>query len=237
MAIVGLTRDQGFALIFEMGSTRNLLGYGIRTVRTAAFIETTRDPILTMLSIGVEKLFKLALGLISLDADATWPDRNTMQNKYRHNLIDMWDALLGELRTRSMDSTDYVKGLLAEVENDPIVPPLLEALDMYGRSGRFYYLDLLAENPQSFDNPSGYWNQIDAAALLEPGLKAKFHVASADVSNQAAWDDFHSSLHGAVADSVERLWTMIAVLGRNNVMGETGSTFGFEVHPDMVGRQ
>jgi len=28
-------------------------------VRTAAFVETTRDPVLTMLSIGVEKLYSL----------------------------------------------------------------------------------------------------------------------------------------------------------------------------------
>lgn len=69
MPIVDLDRQQGFALISEMTSTRNLLAYGIRVIRTGAFIETTRDPILTMLSIGVEKLYKLTLGLIALERE------------------------------------------------------------------------------------------------------------------------------------------------------------------------
>lgn len=69
MAVVDLDRQQGFALLSEITSTRNLLADGIRVIRTGAFIDTTRDPILTMLSIGVEKLYKLTLGLIVLDRD------------------------------------------------------------------------------------------------------------------------------------------------------------------------
>lgn len=64
-----------------MTSTRNLLAYGIRVIRTGAFIDTTRDPILTMLSIGVEKLYKLTLGLIALDCDHKWPTKTEMQKQ------------------------------------------------------------------------------------------------------------------------------------------------------------
>ena len=58
----GLNQTQAFALIFETTSTRNLLGYCLWALRNARFWETTRDPILTMLSIGGEKLLKMSLG-------------------------------------------------------------------------------------------------------------------------------------------------------------------------------
>ena len=51
-----LTMQQSLNLEQESDSAKHLLSYGVRTLRTAAFIETTRDPIMTMLSIGVEKL-------------------------------------------------------------------------------------------------------------------------------------------------------------------------------------
>ena len=98
MPIVDLDRQQGFALIAEMTSTRNLLAYGIRVIRTGAFIETTRDPILTMLSIGVEKLYKLTLGLIALDCDHKWPNAAAMK-AWGHKLVSMHQAIMDELRT------------------------------------------------------------------------------------------------------------------------------------------
>ena len=54
---------QGLNFLQESDSAKHLLAYGIRALRTAAFIETTRDPIMTMLSIGVEKMLKIGLGL------------------------------------------------------------------------------------------------------------------------------------------------------------------------------
>lgn len=126
-----LDRQQGFALLAEMTSTRNLLAYGIRVIRTGTFIDTTRDPILTMLSIGVEKLYKLTLGLIALDRDQRWPTKTEMQ-KQGHKLVPMHATVMNELRARTANKSEYVRGLLAEVDNDPVVVPIIEALDMYG---------------------------------------------------------------------------------------------------------
>lgn len=129
MAIVDLDRQRGFALIAETTSTRNLLAYGIRVIRTGAFIDTTRDPILTMLSIGVEKLYKLTLGLVALDRDHRWPTKLEMQ-KQGHKLVPMHAAVMNELRVRTADKSQYVRGLVAEVDNDPVVLPIIETLDM-----------------------------------------------------------------------------------------------------------
>ncbi|MFY1659315.1 hypothetical protein [Micromonospora sp. WMMD1274] len=236
MAIVNLDRQQGFALIAEMTSTRNLLAYGIRVLRAGAFIETTRDPIMTMLSIGVEKLYKLTLGLAALDHDHKWPSAAETK-AWRHRLVAMHEAVLTELHSRTVDKSLYVCELVAEVEADPVVPPLVEALDTYGRMGRFYYLDQLGGCPQPWMSPDAAWQQIQSAALADPAVAATYSDATVDIGNNEAWDRFIGALNERIATAIEQVWIMIAVCGRNHALGETGRTFGFEVHPDAVGRQ
>lgn len=235
MAIVDLDQQQRFALLAEMTSTRNLLSYGIRVIRTGAFIDTTRDPILTMLSIGVEKLYKLTLGLIVLDRDHKWPTKSEMLEQ-GHKLVLMHATVIKELRLRSADSSQFVRGLLGEVENDPVVEPIIEALDIYGRMGRFYYLDELGDAPQLV-SPEQAWQKIEQAALADPVVATLYQQAMKDPRDNSAWQEFIRALHERIAAAVERLWIAIAVCGRNRVLGETGGTFGFEVHPDAVGRQ
>lgn len=234
--ITNLSRDQTFALISEMSSTRNLLAYGIRAMRTAAFVETTRDPIFTMLSIGVEKLYKLTLGLVDLERDGKWPSKAQMKS-HGHNLVDMHDAVFDELRKRTADKSEYVRGLFSSVEDDLVVKPLIAALGRYGQSGRFYYLDVLGDAPQEWESPEEHWQHIEDAVMLEPEIKDLFNVAMNSISDNELWDSFHRSLHERIALAIERLWEMIAVSGRNHALGEAGTQFGFEVHPRSVGRQ
>jgi hypothetical protein len=236
MTIAHLDQQQGFAFLSEATSTRNLLAYGIRVVRTGVFSDTTRDPILTMLSIGVEKLYKLTLGLVTLDRDKSWPTKVQMK-AYGHNLLDMHAAVLEHLDFRKADMTPYVRNLLAEVQADPVIPPLIAALGRYGQGGRFYYLDLLGDSPQKWEHPDEHWQLMEEAAMLEPEIAAGYAAAMADSSNNELWDALSISIKERVALAVERLWTMIAVCGRNHAFGEAGGVFGFEVHPDAVGRQ
>jgi len=235
VAIVGLDREQEFALLAEMTSTRNLLSYGVRVIRTGAFIETTRDPILTMLSIGVEKLYKLTLGLVALDRDCKWPTKAEMQRR-GHELVPMHQEVWGELRTRTASKSQYLRELLAEVDVDAVVVPVIAALDMYGQRGRFYYLDQLGEHLQPV-SPDDAWQRIEGAALADSSVAALYDRAMRDVRDNDAWERFIRALHERIATAVERVWITIAVCGRNHALGETGSVFGFEVHPDAVGRQ
>lgn len=234
--ITKLNHEQAFALISEMNSTRNLLAYGIRAMRTAAFVETTRDPIFTMLSIGVEKLYKLTLGLVDLEREGKWPSKAQMKS-HGHNLIDMHDAVFDELRKRTADRTEYVRVLLSSVEEDFVVKPLIAALGRYGQSGRFYYLDVLGDVPQEWESPEDHWQHIEDAVLLESEIKDLFTEAMNSVSDNKLWDSLQRSINERIALAIERLWEMIAVSGRNHVLGEAGTHFGHEVHPCSVGRQ
>lgn len=219
-----------------MNSARNLLAYGTRVIRTAAFLDTTRDPVLTLLSIGIEKLYKLTLGIASLDTKQSWPTKAQMKG-YGHDLTDMHSSVMAELSQRTAASTEYVRGLLAEVEADAVVTPLIATLGRYGQSGRFYHLDRLGDTPQPWESPSDHWQRIEDAAVQDRHVGAAYRAAMTDPSNNALWDHLHTSINQRIADTVERLWRMIAVCGRNHVLGEAGTIFGFEVHPDAVGRQ
>jgi hypothetical protein len=218
-----------------MTSTRNLLAYSIHIVRTGAFVATTRDPMLTMLSIGVEKLYKLTLGLIALDVNGQWPSAAVMKAS-GHKLGDMHQEVISELRQRTQSKSQYVRGLLAEVESDPVVIPVIDALDMYGRRGRFYYLDQLGESPQPV-SPDDAWQKIELAALTDPDVAALYSRVNANIGNHEMWNEFMLALNERIAVAVERIWIMIASSGINHALGETGTTFGFEVQPSAVGRQ
>ncbi|KQQ19990.1 hypothetical protein ASF48_13930 [Rathayibacter sp. Leaf299] len=232
----GLNQRQAIALIEEMDSAKHLLAYGERTVRSAAFADTTRDPILTMLSIGVEKLLKVAVGLVALDESGAWPTQTVMKREFGHGVVKLDGLLREKLRAGIGDKSSYAQGWFAKVETDPVWPILLDALDAYGRSGRFYNLDLLADEPQSWDSPSAQWTLVENCAIdASPELQALRDAGFA--GDMAAFNRLTRGTNTAIADSLHRWWEAIAVLGRHGLMGEHNKAFGFEVHPNAVGRQ
>ncbi len=235
MPIENLDTQQGFAFIAETNSTASLLAYGVRVVRSARFIDTTRDPIMTMLSIGLEKLYKLTTGLLSLDTQGRWPSKAAMRD-YGHDLETLHAFVMDAIRDRSRTKSQYVRDFVASVDDDSCIPPLVTALGEYGIRSRFYYLDQLAESPQLRD-PRHAWAEVEAAALKQPVVAEIYTRAIADISNGAIWDELGRAQMRRIADSIERLWTMVAVVGQNHCLGPTGAVFGFEVHPGAVGSQ
>lgn len=102
--------------------------------------------------------------------------------------------------------------------------------------GRFYYLDELGDATQPV-SPDDAWQNIEQAALADSTVATLYQQAMRDVGDNDAWDKFIRALHERIATAVERIWVAVAVCGRNHALGETGGTFGFEVHPDAIGRQ
>lgn len=224
------------ALLGECVSTRNLLSYGIKVLREGAFIDTTPDPIFTMLSIGLEKLHKLALGAIELDRSNAWPDKATMKG-YGHGILTMHETLLGQLADRATGKSAYVKGLLSAVSDDPVVAELLSALDIYGRAGRFYYLDIPASAPQDWIGPNDAWTAIENAAQKDDVVAALQVRAFDNVEDDVAFDALLAAINQRISTSVETVWDAIVACGKNYMMGRAGEVIGFEADGAMTGRQ
>ena len=231
----GLTQHQGILLIRESDSAKHLLAYGLRALRLSAFHDTTRDPVLSMLSIGVEKLLKVSLGLIHLDEHREWPTQKTFRTVYRHDIVTMERLLRDRLRIRATRATHprYFDPLLASLDADPVWRPIVEALHRYGDQGRFYYLDALAGATPVDDSPEVYWDKVDAAARdADPELERLFH---ASIHDYALHDVFMTGLNKAAADSLQQWWSMIAMAGKQGLMGARGVLIGTD--QETIGRQ
>ena len=234
--VEGLESKQEIALLQEIESARNLLGYGVKAIREGAFLETTRDPILTMLSIGLEKLYKLAVGALVFTDSGAWPVKAIMKG-YGHELNELHEALFSVLGEKSQSSTEFVRGLVAAVADAPVVPPLVDALDAYGRMGRFFYLDQLGDSPQTWKGPADAWSEIEAAVLLDPELSEMRDQSFASLADSQLWQSVLDGINEGIATTVELLWDTVAACGKNNLMGRAGVVLGFEVHRSAVGRQ
>jgi hypothetical protein len=149
----------------------------------------------------------------------------------------MHETVMEELRVRSSGKSEYVRDRLGAVQADPVVLPLIETLDVYGRMGRFCYLDLLGDEPESWVSSKAAWAKIESAALNDRVVAALHSAAMTNVGDNDVWSRFIRGLNDRIASAIEELWTMVAVCGQNHALGETGRTFGFEVHPNAVGRQ
>lgn len=232
-----LSFNQSIALIQETTAARNLLGYGTRALREAAFLDTTRDPVMTMLSIGIEKAMKMALGLAHVAEHGFWPPKTTFQNKWRHDLEVMNAELIGTLSRRMSFATHpaVVNPLLEQVARNAAWEPLVAALSRYGRSGRFYYLDALADSPQADDDPSAYWNAAELALLeSRPDFRELLYGAAHD---SAEWDRRTAQLNGFMAEAIIDWWNLISCAGKHRMLGERGAGWGHDFDPRMIGRQ
>lgn len=230
-----LTMLQGIQLIQESDSAKHLLAYGIRALRTAAFIDTTREPIMTMLSIGLEKTLKLGLGLNHLAETRSWLPLAVLKNDYRHDLIKMERLLRDAIRQNIGRATHafYVRAALEAVDTDPVWPSLVTALNRYGREGRFYFLDALADNPQKEESPQSFWDAIERVALEnEVELNDLFHRMISDYSLS---DEFSRRLNERIADSLQRFWDLVAMAGVQGVLGDRGKGWGHDFK--LIGRQ
>jgi hypothetical protein len=202
-------------------------------------METTLDPIMTMLSIGVEKMQKMALGLIHVADHGEWPTYQRFKNHWRHDLTLMHSELLPQIRNRLHLATypNHVEPTLTAVENDVALQPALTALTSYGVAGRFYHLDRLALHPQSGEAPGRLWDQAEREIWTsDPALEAEFHATVA--GPVADFDAFLRRIEGGMADTIENYWELFCIAAIQGMLGERGSrSWGHDARRDMVGRQ
>ncbi|MEV7962384.1 hypothetical protein [Oerskovia paurometabola] len=227
-----LTTDQRFALMFEQDSARQLLANGVHTLRDARYWDPVQDAVLTTLSIGAEKLLKISLGLIELEAHGNWPSKKFMRETWGHGTNLMDSSLRAHLRPWALTSgADYVGGLVAAVDADLAWAKILEALDAYGRSGRFYYLDTLAEEQPKWDSPANLWFEAESICIEQ---HADLHHRQGPAMTSEASERFSSDLHLQMAHSIAGWWHMVTMAARHGAFGPHGVQFGVDASPSMA---
>lgn len=223
-----LTKDQQFALIFETSSVQALLRHGVDQLLKVRYVDADIDPVLTTLSIGVEKLMKLTWGLLEVAAGRSWPAKTVMQEQGHgvESLNELIDQHLGA--AVGLPAQPWVQGLRDRVNNDPYWALILSALDSYGRSGRFYYLDQLAEQPQSWQSPRDDWDDLEQAISNDrPELLADLTGSNED------WRRPRTEINAVIAVSVTAWWEMIFRFWIQGAAGQFGKQHSTAINPNI----
>jgi hypothetical protein len=227
-----LTTAQKSALLFEAHAARQLLGHGCHLLAGSHGIDGKFDALATSWSIGVEKLLKVALGLAALSRGEKWPNGQ----KFGHNLVQMNGRLLEHLDRWQQDApqSPWLAGLLARVRDDPIWPPLLVVLDTYARSGRFVYLDRLAEVTEPPDEPRPLWHDVEMAALaVRPDLKRLLYGGD-PLPPVAEFNAGLLEMNCTITRSLTSWWFTVTRVGLFNAYGPQSREFAPELEPGMA---
>lgn len=228
MAEQRLTKPQGFALIFEADSARQLLNSGCHLLVGSPGIDEKFDALATTWSIGVEKVLKVTLGLAAVAAGDRWPNGKD----YGHHLSNMNEQLTEHLHKWATDTsaTPWVWSLLDRLRDDPIWPALLKILDTYARTGRFAYLDRLVEVTNPPTEPRRLWPAVESAVVRDrPDLR---QATSADsFGPRSEFDAALLALNETVCRSTIHWWFTVTRLGAFGAYGEQGRQFTPDLEP------
>lgn len=230
-----------WSVLFELDAAGSLLATGARLIQEATGLDSIRDPVLTVWSIGAEKLMKVSLGLRATEQGEQWPN---FKYDYGHGLIDLHKRLHADLLQWAIsEGKGYVAGLLSRVAADPVWPKILDTLDCYAREGRFYRLDELSgiregRNPKQsarWDDPRSLWSEIEPATIESSTeltqLQAK---AMASLQDQELWKAFLGQVHTNMVDPLILWWYAIARAGQHGAFGNAYKGHYIDVAPNGV---
>lgn len=225
-----LTSASEAALLYETGAVRKLLEYGVGLIRPATSWDASRDPVLAVVAIGVEKTYKLTLGALDLEAAGSWTDKKQMQ-KAGHGIAATHEKIVAELGRRARTSTQYVHDVLIAVENDSVVGALVEVVDVYARQGRHCYLDLLGGGKQDRFSPQELWVDVCSTAGESPEVMSAMAQDLAEPLRRDLREEAHRYERERIVDALTTLWRSIIITGMNGLLGQHGHVLGAETAP------
>jgi hypothetical protein len=135
---VAANRRAWISTLYELNSARALLDHADSILSGYRFAEESLDPLLTVASIGCEKVLKMTVGLLHVESAGAWPSKNIMRTDYGHDVV-LLDQVCRDLmrgRIQLAVAPGYVEELLEGIEADPLVGPFLHLLARYAANGR-----------------------------------------------------------------------------------------------------
>lgn len=206
----------------EANNAASLFAHGLRVTRNMADDYADAVAAMSLLAIGAEKLLKLTIGIDHVGRTTRWPTGAEMK-AIGHRIVPA-DKVACEIISRAGGTAPgHVAALLNEVEADPVLPNVLEALDRFGASGRFFFLDLLGDQPQQQLPPQMLWEQMTIEiAQSDPQLLAA-------LSAVATYAQGRRELNAVIRTSLTRWWEAYQSAWKTGVVGKYGSRFAREL--------
>jgi hypothetical protein len=208
-----LDSDRVIALSQEIDATSTLLRHGQEILAQYRFAARDAEAVFVCLAGGTEKLLKLTYGLIAIDEGGEWPRQATMK-EVGHRITELNLTVVTALTERAARSTapGLIKRLLDWTTNDPGISLVLETMERYAVSGRFYNLDLLGGVEQPAASPQELWEELHWLVIeANPELLEQFAGTEAAEAQASVNTVIRASL-GAWCELLLRSW-MTGVCG------------------------
>ncbi len=215
MAYQGLDTGKSFVLLAELDEATALTRVGLRTLRELRFVSEESAAVLTLLSIGSEKMLKATLGLAALDERNPWPSKGQMRD-WGHNLRSLNEAACDRYQAQVRRSTapGFISQLLDQCHGDETLHLLLDMLTDWGLRARFHRLDDLAGAPQPGPSPQTMWEELESRVLdTEPTLIAR--LAEVD-----GYDPARRRVNAIISESFRLWWQLHTRAWMTGIIGK-----------------
>lgn len=140
----------------------SLLDHAEHLLGEFRFANRSLEPLLTVWSIGAEKLLKMTTGMIHTEMTGSWPTVHEICGEYGHDSAALDRRCRDLIRQRMPLATHppVIDAALRAVDGEELIDDLLQMLTRYAKSGRFYNLDHLASSPQFEASPTELWEEV-----------------------------------------------------------------------------
>lgn len=223
-----LKAGHGFALIFEAASAQNFLREGIAGLRASHAADNSYETTLTVLSLGLQKVIKLSLGLIGVRDHGYWPDPASMMT----SSADIYQGYANLAKYASDKQTqhhipDYDGARFSNFDADPVWPLIVECLAYYESIAGFQHIDFLSEEDDEVrTRPNAYWRI--QGIVLGSNLEHSDSIAAPFLPISGKDKE---RVNRAIADRVETWWSTLYDLWAEGLFGTRGQEMSFFMRP------
>ncbi|MBB2940504.1 hypothetical protein FB565_000208 [Actinoplanes lutulentus] len=172
---------------------------------------------MSLLALGAEKLLKLTIGISCIARHEPWPPKPVML-RLGHSIVEADRRARAVLDVNRSTAPGHLETLLKAVEADPVLTQVLTALERFGKTGRFFFLDALGESPQPTTSPHMLWvGMVSSIIKADPVMSARM-MTQEDMQSRV-------DLNQVIVSSLTGWWEMYRAAWTTGAIGEDAKKY------------
>jgi hypothetical protein len=211
----------------EAESIGPLLREGITAIRTIEESEDRAGGTFVLMSLGIEKLLRLTVGIAEQHRTGTWP--SALIGDLGRNIVALDDCVRQLARDTLLTSNsaidvDTARLALGTIDANVVWPILRAGLSYYGASGGYHSHDW-ANEPTDNEDPADHWAVLHSAVydLLFKALDDR--TTDSDDDDEAVAAQFANiHVYTAITDSVIEWWIFVFAFWQSGLFGSAAQT-------------